>query len=595
MKWTVALICIPVSLAGVAVFSKMSYDAQMAQKLKQLKQAASIQQLYLEQWLQHRTADLKTLNGKPAFQAPFSNDTQQELAEFKRTHPLFQDAAFYDRSGLEIVPFHQKQDYQLPAGGLFADARQWKATVLAVNSLDHNNPYFIAISIPVETAGGSFGGMIVGLVSAKTLDRTLSEVKTVSTSRFLLIDASGRALYRYAPAHSTNHPLLQLEDYSRLFQQAHRQSNTPDTNVCSGLADSLCAASQVDHGNWLIVASLPYTEKLKPYLLQLWLVVVVVLLTNALLLFMMDRLWVLIMRPLKHLHRGAAALQKSRYDYQIHSDTIARLPAELRRPLETFNEMARVLNTQIKTLAQTEALLRRSEKLSVVGLLASAMAHEIRNPLTSVKGFLQLMHHHPSALECREQYFPIMLTDIERIELILSELLVLSKPQALHFHPRDIRLILQQTLPIVETEASLRGVQLLMELPSVLPLLDCEDNQLKHVFIHVLKNAIEAMPHGGTVVIQVRTAGDKLLLRFTDQGEGMSREMLNRIGEPFYSTKEQGMGLGLTICYKIVENHAGRLQIHSTPGRGTTVEMVLPIHRPFLRGEREASASQAGL
>lgn len=223
---------------------------------------------------------------------------------------------------------------------------------------------------------------------------------------------------------------------------------------------------------------------------------------------------------------------------------------------------------------RTEELLLKSEKLSIVGQLAAGVAHEIRNPLTSLRGFVQLLQ---SKVTDYQYYFQIMISELDRINDIVSEFMVIAKPSVVNFEIKDVRKIALDVISLLETQAILNNVQIQTEIAPDLPSITCEENQLKQVFINILKNAIEAMPEGGNILIQLQGSDGQVLIRFTDDGCGISEERLAVIGEPFYTTKEKGTGLGLMVCHKIIEAHQGSLQIRSEVDKGTTVDLLLPV------------------
>lgn len=222
----------------------------------------------------------------------------------------------------------------------------------------------------------------------------------------------------------------------------------------------------------------------------------------------------------------------------------------------------------------TETLLQKSEKLAVVGQMAAGIAHEIRNPLTSIKGFIQLFK---SKYPSDEEYFNLLLSELERINLIISEFLVLSKPTDIVFKEKDIKILVQDIVTLINTQAIMNNIQILVEFEPDIPIIVCEENQLKQVFINILKNAIEAMPKGGIIQVKgVVKEKHKVSLYFIDQGSGIPEDRLPTLGEPFYTTKEKGTGLGLMTSYRIIENHDGELKISSKVNEGTTIEIILP-------------------
>ncbi|EIT83843.1 PAS/PAC sensor signal transduction histidine kinase [Fictibacillus macauensis ZFHKF-1] len=233
-----------------------------------------------------------------------------------------------------------------------------------------------------------------------------------------------------------------------------------------------------------------------------------------------------------------------------------------------------VVSRDLTERIRTEEMLRKSDKLSMLGQLAAGVAHEIRNPLTSIKGFLQLLE---SRAEEHLDYYTIMLSEIDRINTIVSEFMVLAKPQAMSFVPTNITELMKHVISLIETQAILKNVQIHYSAETGLPLVSSADNQLKQVFINLLKNAIEAMPTGGNIWITVIRDHDQLVISFRDEGCGIPEERLASLGEPFYTTKEKGTGLGLMVCFKIIENHGGKIHVTSTLGKGSKFTVLLPI------------------
>jgi PAS domain S-box-containing protein len=237
---------------------------------------------------------------------------------------------------------------------------------------------------------------------------------------------------------------------------------------------------------------------------------------------------------------------------------------------------------------RTEELLIRSEKLSAIGQLAAGVAHEIRNPLTTLRGFVQLLQ---ASFPNQNHYFSIMLSELDRINLIVSEFMVLAKPQAMKFEAKDPLEMINNIMTIVNSQAILNDVQIQMDVESNLPKIICEENKLKQVFINVLQNAIEAMPNGGSISVVIRRVNASVVFQVVDQGNGISKERLAHLGEPFYTTKEKGTGLGLMISYKIIEDHQGKMRISSKIGEGTTVEVLLPIYTSILSAQIKAGSN----
>jgi PAS domain S-box-containing protein len=236
-----------------------------------------------------------------------------------------------------------------------------------------------------------------------------------------------------------------------------------------------------------------------------------------------------------------------------------------------------------------EDLLRRSEKLTTVGQLAAGVAHEIRNPLTTLRGFLQMQQRTRTV---NVMHTDVMLAELDRINLIVSEFLILAKPQAVQFQIKDVRFTMGDVVSLLDSEAHLHNIEFEVHFSPSPVLVHCEENQLKQVFINLLKNAMEAMPKGGKILLQVEEDDSGFaVLRVIDEGEGIAKDRLQKLGEPFYTNKEKGTGLGLMISQRIIEGHRGTLKIESELGKGTAVTITLPL----VQEEEEHNKGQADL
>lgn len=233
--------------------------------------------------------------------------------------------------------------------------------------------------------------------------------------------------------------------------------------------------------------------------------------------------------------------------------------------------------TDISKLKQMEEMIRSSEKLGVLGELAAGIAHEVRNPLTTLKGFLQLIQH--DADQQKQIYIRLMLDEVDRIEQITNEFMAVAKPQALLFNPENVTSIIHQVVALLNPQALLHGVEIAVkEIGHINPIF-CEKNHLKQVFINLIKNAFEAMPNGGTLSITISEHDQKfIVIEFVDNGCGIPEEALKKLGEPFFTMKEKGNGLGLMMCKKIIEQHQGNIDVTSELNKGTSFKIKLPIY-----------------
>ncbi|ALC91494.1 sporulation kinase [Bacillus sp. FJAT-18017] len=237
----------------------------------------------------------------------------------------------------------------------------------------------------------------------------------------------------------------------------------------------------------------------------------------------------------------------------------------------SYVSVARNITERIKN----ESAIRNLDRLSIIGQLAAGVAHEIRNPLTSLKGFSKLLSNNTD-IEKQRQYLDIIRGELDRIDMIVNEFMSLAKPQAVQYVKAGITSIIQSTINILQPQAVLHNVEIKTKFPSRDIELLCSPNQLKQVFVNFLKNAIEAIPDGGNVYIEVEHLKPSLVqITFTDEGIGIAPEIVGYLGTPFYTTKDKGIGLGLTVSNKIIQEHNGKMSIESQAGIGTTISIEL--------------------
>jgi signal transduction histidine kinase len=229
----------------------------------------------------------------------------------------------------------------------------------------------------------------------------------------------------------------------------------------------------------------------------------------------------------------------------------------------------------INSLTSVHLELRQKEKLAVIGQMAAGIGHEIRNPLSSLKGFTQLQQErNPNS----NDYYPIMIQEIDRINSIVNDLMYLGKPKEIKFEKENIEEIIAYTLSITQQQAEQQGVTIETKLAGPLPPLDCDALQLKQVFINLIKNAIESMPTGGRITINVKVLdGNMMNISIQDEGCGIAEDDIPNLGEPFYTTKTEGTGLGLMVSSQIIHDHHGEIAIESSLDNGTMVNVAIPL------------------
>jgi len=221
----------------------------------------------------------------------------------------------------------------------------------------------------------------------------------------------------------------------------------------------------------------------------------------------------------------------------------------------------------ITELRKYQAELKRLDSLSLVGELASGISHEIRNPLTTVKGFLQILRSKEENSKYLD-YYNIMIEELDRVNAILTEFLSLTKDKKVELKPANLTSIVESILPLLQSDAVGNDRFLEIDLKPVPDSL-LDQNEIRQLLLNLVRNGFEATNIGGKVKIMTYQEGDQVVLAVADNGCGIPLEIQHKIGTPFFTTKEQGTGLGLSVCYRIADRHDAKMSF-STGTKGTT-------------------------
>lgn len=227
-----------------------------------------------------------------------------------------------------------------------------------------------------------------------------------------------------------------------------------------------------------------------------------------------------------------------------------------------------------KKRQRVERELTRLDELYLVGEMAAGIGHEIRNPLTIVRGYLQLLGQKPQ-LQAQKEILHLMIDEIDRANGIITEFLKLAKNKAIQPSLHQINDIVQSLLPILTAEANLRGNEIVF-IPGDVPEVLADEKEIRQVILNLVMNGLESMQGNGVLTIEVSRDKDKVVISIHDQGPGMPDEISQKIGMPFFTTKPNGTGLGLSICFAIAERHGARLTFNTGP-EGTTFYFAFPL------------------
>jgi len=252
------------------------------------------------------------------------------------------------------------------------------------------------------------------------------------------------------------------------------------------------------------------------------------------------------------------------------------------RKIGNDTEGAVIILRDITSEKQREAESRQAEKLEALMTLAAGVAHEVGNPLNSLGIHMQLMSGEVEDLpkakrEKLENLVRVSQDEVKRLDMIIRQFLSVLRPTKLNLEEVSINQLLENVLGFMYYEISEQNIAIVKEFDERVPRILVDESQMRQAFFNIIKNAIQAMPDGGTLGVKSKLKGSDIEVIFTDDGIGIPREKLDMVFDPYYTTKKSGSGLGLMIVYKIVKDHKGRIEIDSEPDKGTEVKITLPI------------------
>jgi PAS domain S-box-containing protein len=224
---------------------------------------------------------------------------------------------------------------------------------------------------------------------------------------------------------------------------------------------------------------------------------------------------------------------------------------------------------------QMEKEIARLDKLNLVGEMAAGIGHEIRNPMTTVRGFLQLLASKEECVKYKE-YFDLMIEELDRANSIITEYLSLAKNKPVSLRLANLNSILATIFPLIQADVLKRNNDVKMEIKDI-PDLILDENEIRQLILNLVRNSLEAMPSGGNLTIKTFQDKDFVVLEVQDEGSGIPLELLDKIGTPFFTTKDEGTGLGLAVCFSIAARHNASIEVN-TDSSGTVFSVKFCCH-----------------
>jgi signal transduction histidine kinase len=576
-------------LLPMLVIGYISYHSEKEAITNQLKQmmVVSVDSLALavEDIIKEVLRDVSFFTGNPIlFDGNWSAEEIEERFDyFLKKHQMYREIIFLNPSGVVIADRHSPSI----KGSNLSD-RLWYKEVMAgkevvfsdILRLPITDEPLLAIGAAVKDENGNLAGIISPSVDLMYLYRRIENFANVQQKLGLngyafLVNGQGEILAHpdqtkilaenyFAASGLSSEKLKELCYTAELFYQKKDNS----INVAAPI--NRVAGFEND---WHVIVSVPAAEmyaslnKLLAKYLMLFGIILLVIIILAV------KLTQNILAPINTLITSSA-------------DIVTGKKVELKHPaiykeIKILND---AFNLMVEKLREREQEQIRGERLKIVGQLAAGFVHEIRNPLATIRGFIQLIESNSQKGSREKQYCPIIIKEIDRVNGILGDLLTLAKSSAIsNFTLTDLNSIVEELVLLYQPQGDAAGISLIPELGS-LPAVCSEPNHLKQVFINFIKNAFEAMDNtGGSLTITTAFLEEEqaVKIQFADTGCGMDKETLDKIGTPFFTTKESGTGLGLLTSYRIIKDLEGTLFIDSELGKGSVFTLKFPVELSY--------------
>lgn len=246
------------------------------------------------------------------------------------------------------------------------------------------------------------------------------------------------------------------------------------------------------------------------------------------------------------------------------------------RQRRKYEKTAEELNIAYQKLQDSFDKMRKVDRLSALGELSAAMAHEIRNPLGSIKGGIEIIESESGSKENKEEFIAIIKKEIARLDKIISDFLKYARPMSPEMRKHDINSVIRSVVSLVQKKAEQHHIKIEKDLYPGLPEIDVDSEQIKQVLLNIILNAIQSITGKGNISIRSKPSGNDITIIIKDSGGGISKENQARLFDPFFTTKVEGTGLGLSISFQIIKAHKGDIEVNAEEGKGSEFLIKLP-------------------
>lgn len=599
----IPLVCVPIILVGYISYNtsvkRITKLSKIEQTTKAKAAAAEINNI-----LNSCKVDLELIVKLPVItDYYYSNLNNQNIeAEVSRNNiiTLFSDIIgrsefyynirFIDKKGrlaISVGRNDESNSLDTPDEDIFSHNTRWIGDKeMYVSDITHSqfrNGFVVYFIKPIINKDHQLVGEVVIDLDFEKIMGLVTSIRVGEQGYAFLVDSYGRTIA---------HPLFVPYEYN-LSKYPYPRLREFVVNMLAGetgwktyyyLGEKAAAYAPIPSVNWSLAVTIPIEEFKKEAMDIRENVVQVVVVTLIITVIVITILAYNLLKPIK---RMVAATERVAAGDLHHS-----LPVKSRDEIGTLTNS---FNRMIKNLKDTQDELVRSEKFVSLGRLSAGVAHEIRNPLNAMKGAIVYLQrrkqHDPLILE----YTQLILEEIDRLNRFVTEFLYFARQSVPNPIPTKLNNLITNTLNLFEERMREHGIKVNSSLDRSIPSLMLDRNQIEQVLMNLFINAMDAMPQGGTLEVKTSIIDEEpdmsgrrcVELVVSDSGEGISQENMKNIFDPFFSTKENGTGLGLPLSLGILENHGALLTVQSEEGAGAVIIVSFPVNRPPAAGDRD--------
>jgi signal transduction histidine kinase len=443
-----------------------------------------------------------------------------------------------------------------------------------VAPMERDNRQAIALRTAIPNAFGKGGiGQLFVLLDFSAFENVLDQAVGDGPRNLLILDSQGNVISASrALRERLDIPTLRLENWKMpkagVTSYVHDGTALGDSTLLVGAAAS-SQYQQLEGVDWRILMMESTSVAFRPVLHLLWGMLALLVLTMTIGVWIASRLAGRIAQPIVEL---TAFTRRFRQGDES-------LPE---RPGTAISEVAELFGAyvdMIRALERSREQVVRAGKLAVVGEMAAIMAHEIRTPMSIVRSSAQLLDRQPGLSEKERELIGFMLGETERLNRLVTMLLECARPKPPEFQPQDLHAIVRNVLDLLSTRVEAARVNVELDLESRSVVFDCDKEQMMQVFLNLILNALQFIPEGGKLGIRTSLDAGALRISVSDDGPGVPAPIRERIFDPFFSRREGGIGLGLTIVQQIVQAHGGEIAVGESAWGGAAFNMRFPLNR----------------